>query len=80
MIYVCLIDHQKPLPRLPVPTLDETLKKYLHSIKAVVSAEQYKRTNRLVEEFGKPDGLGTKLHEELLKFARTKDNWVIDFV
>ncbi|KAK2169375.1 hypothetical protein LSH36_10g01024 [Paralvinella palmiformis] len=76
MIYVCLIDHQKPLPRLPVPTLDETLKKYLHSIKAVVSAEQYKRTNRLVEEFGKPDGLGTKLHEELLKFARTKDNWV----
>lgn len=67
---------QRPLPKLPVPDLRETLDKYLQCVRPTVSAEQYEQTCRLVAEFGKKDGLGEYLQRKLVEYAETKDNWV----
>ncbi|ELU18773.1 hypothetical protein CAPTEDRAFT_218503 [Capitella teleta] len=72
-------DPTKPLAKLPVPDLHETMRKYLLCIKAVVPSDQYKVTEQLVEEFVKPGGQGEILQEKLIQYARTQDNWVTKF-
>ncbi|KAJ2800401.1 Carnitine O-acetyltransferase mitochondrial [Coemansia helicoidea] len=43
---------QAQLPKLPVPTLDETLPKYLRTVEPLLSKEDFARTRAVVEEFG----------------------------
>jgi len=42
----------------------------------IVDEEGYKKTEKLVNEFGAPGGLGEKLQSILLETAQKKDNWV----
>jgi len=71
-----LYDAQKPLPKLPIPALSETLSKYLLCIRPIVSNDQYEQTRQFVEEFQKPGGTGEQLQKRLLEYAETTDNWV----
>ena len=71
---------QKPLPKLPVPELVETLDKYLLCIKPIVSSDQYERTRQIVDEFRKPGGTGELLQKRLLEYAETTDNWVLSLM
>lgn len=48
---------QSSLPRLPVPTLDETFARYLLSVQPLATSEEYERTVRAVREFLRPGGL-----------------------
>ena len=59
-----------------MPDLGLSLEKYLRCIMPIVSEENYKKTEAIVHEFGKPGGLGEKLQEILYKIAEEKDNWV----
>ena len=70
------MDVQKPLPKLPIPELAETLAKYLLCIRPIVSSDQYERTRQLVEEFQASGGTGELLQKRLLEYAETTDNWV----
>lgn len=45
----------------------------------IVSEEKYKKTEEIVNEFGKPGGLGEKLQNILYEIAETKDNWAYDW-
>ncbi|CAG0880885.1 unnamed protein product [Cyprideis torosa] len=63
------------LPRLPVPPLQQTLRRYLEAIQAVVSQEAYQKTKAIVEEFGKPGGLGEEIQNELHKKRGREENW-----
>ncbi|XP_074647611.1 choline O-acetyltransferase-like [Tubulanus polymorphus] len=72
-------DASKPLPKLPVPDLNSTLDKYLQVLQPVLSEEEYERTKKIVDEFGREGGEGEILQEQLKKFAETKDNWVVDW-
>jgi len=67
---------RKPLPKVPVPELAETMNKYLLCIRPIVSNDQYERTRQLVEQFQKPGGTGELLQSRLMEFAETTDNWV----
>ncbi|RDD45432.1 Carnitine O-acetyltransferase [Trichoplax sp. H2] len=71
--------YQDSLPHLPVPKLQDTLQRYLRSVQAIVSDDQYSKTKEIVEEFGKSGGLGEKLTQKLKERAKTHDNWVDDF-
>ena len=78
--YFCIVilsyPNQKPLPKLPVPTLSESLEKYLLCIKPLVSDDQYENTKRLVEEFNSPGGKGELLQRKLEAYAEKQENWV----
>uniref|UniRef100_A0ABM0MVN2 Peroxisomal carnitine O-octanoyltransferase-like n=1 Tax=Saccoglossus kowalevskii TaxID=10224 RepID=A0ABM0MVN2_SACKO len=66
--------YQDNLPPLPVPPLDQTLDKYLQSVKPLVKDEDYKKTEKLVKEFG--DGSGRQLQQQLLEKAKHSRNWL----
>ncbi|THD25064.1 Choline O-acetyltransferase [Fasciola hepatica] len=72
-------DLSAPLPQLPVPKLKNTLDRYLRLVLPVVSAKDYERTKKIVNEFGRPGGEGEQLQELLEQYAKTKINWVTEW-
>lgn len=74
-----MLRFQDSLPKLPVPSLEETAVKYLKSVKAVATPEQFAKTEAAVKEFVKKDGI--QLQKQLE--ARANDpnckNWIADW-
>lgn len=66
--------YQDSLPSLPVPSLEESLKKYLESVKPFANEEEYKKTEEIVKKF--QNGIGEKLHQKLVERAKEKRNWL----
>ena len=60
-----MLRFEDSLPRLPVPTLEETAKKYLKSVHPLLSATEYAYTEKAVKEFTATDGLGPTLQKRL---------------
>ena len=71
-----MLKYQSSLPKLPVPPLQQSLQKYLKAIRPLVNDEEFEKTSKAVEEFGKENGIGEKLQEMLEKRAKLQDNWV----
>ncbi|KAM6315274.1 peroxisomal carnitine O-octanoyltransferase [Aegotheles albertisi] len=69
--------YQDSLPSLPVPPLDESLSKYLDSVKPFLNQEEYQRTENIVKNF--ENGIGKELHQKLLERAKTRRNWLEDW-
>lgn len=76
-----MLRFEDSLPRLPVPTLEETAKRYLKSVHPLVSSTEYAETEKAVSEFVKPGGVGETLQKRLQ--ARREDpnvkNWIFDW-
>lgn len=70
---------QNQLPKLPVPSLEETTTKYLKTVKALVLPEFYQQTEKNVAEFIKPGGDGERLQERLKDRASKHKNWVYEW-
>lgn len=51
-----LYSYQGSLPSLPIPSINDTMKRYLRSVRPLLNDTQYARMERLVEEFRKGDG------------------------
>ncbi|XP_053119936.1 peroxisomal carnitine O-octanoyltransferase isoform X3 [Hemicordylus capensis] len=66
--------YQNSLPSLPVPALDESLKKYLDSVRPFLNQEEYKKTEDIVKKF--ENGIGKQLHQKLIERAKVKRNWL----
>ena len=69
------------LPRLPVPTLEETAKRYLKSVHPLLNNDEFENTKKAVADFIKPNGVGQALQKKLL--ARRDDpkhkNWIYEW-
>lgn len=70
---------QQPLPRLPVPPLQQTLEKYLRTVEPLVTTAEFETTKKCVRNFGSPGGIGDKLQEILMKKAEKTENWLADW-
>ena len=68
-------DFDEGLPRLPVPTLETTLEKYLVSVKPFLSKKQYGQTACIVKEFQHSEE-GQTLQNLLLKRAKVLKSWI----
>lgn len=73
-----MLRFEDSLPRLPVPTLEETGRRYLKSVHPLLSKTEYENTQKAVAEFVRPGGEGEPLQKRLL--ARREDpkhkNWL----
>ena len=58
-------EHQIRLPRLPLPSLNVTLQRYLESVRPIQSAKDHAVTTKAIEVFASPGGYGESLHCEL---------------
>lgn len=76
-----MLRFEDSLPRLPVPTLEETGRKYLKSVHPLLNKNEYENTQKAVEAFIKPGGEGETLQKRLL--ARNEDakhkNWLYEW-
>ncbi|GCB65549.1 hypothetical protein scyTo_0009968 [Scyliorhinus torazame] len=71
--------HQKSLPRLPVPPLQQTLERYLLALEPIVSQEELESTKQIVKEFGQRGGVGERLQASLGRRAKKTENWLCDW-
>lgn len=63
-----MLRYEKTLNELPIPSLNETLEKYLSWVKPILSNSDFEKTKLVVEEFGKKGGEGEKLQKKLLQY------------
>lgn len=66
------------LPHMPVPKLNDTLRKFLDTVEPHLPAANFENTKNLVKEFGKSGGVGEKLQQLLEKRATQTENWLSD--
>jgi len=71
--------HQESLPHLPVPPLQQTLDKYLKTIRPLVNDAEFKKTQALVKELSGKNGLGEQLQAKLFERCKHKENWLSDW-
>lgn len=68
---------QDKLPKLPIPELDSSCKKYLAALKPLQTAKEHSESQQAVEDFLKGDG--AVLQEKLKKYASGKANYIEQF-
>lgn len=76
-----MLRFEDSLPQLPVPSLEETGRRYLKSVHPLVSPAEFENTKKAVEAFIRPGGEGEPLQQRLL--ARAADpkikNWLSEW-
>uniref|UniRef100_A0A672KW49 carnitine O-palmitoyltransferase n=1 Tax=Sinocyclocheilus grahami TaxID=75366 RepID=A0A672KW49_SINGR len=69
-----LYSYQTSLPHLPVPSIKDTLERYLESVKPLLDVAGFQRMTRLAAEFEK--SLGNRLQ----KYLKLKALWATNYV
>ncbi|CAI7623199.1 unnamed protein product [Penicillium pancosmium] len=76
-----MLRFEDSLPHLPVPSLEETGRRYLKSVHPLVSSSEFERTKSAVEAFIRPGGEGEPLQKRLLERAADPkvNNWIAEW-
>ncbi|KAJ6108641.1 Carnitine O-acetyltransferase [Penicillium sp. IBT 18751x] len=76
-----MLRFEDSLPRLPVPSLEETGRRYLKSVHPLVSQTEFENTKKAVEAFIRPGGEGEPLQKRLLERAADPKmkNWIAEW-
>lgn len=69
--------YQDGLPKLPIPELADTCRKYLDAVRPLQTDREHQETKAAVREFLKTDG--PELHERLKKYANGKSSYIEQF-
>jgi carnitine O-acetyltransferase len=76
-----MLRYEDSLPKLPVPPLQETAKRYIKSLHPLLSKAEFDASTKAVNEFIKPGGQGEELQKRLI--ARRDDpkvkNWIYEW-
>jgi len=76
-----MLRFEESLPKLPVPTLEETARRYLKSVHPLLTKEEYDNTQKAVNAFIAPGSLGQELQKRLV--SRQQDpsvnNWIYEW-
>ncbi|XP_066905403.1 carnitine O-palmitoyltransferase 1, muscle isoform isoform X2 [Halyomorpha halys] len=72
-----LYSYQGSLPRLPLPSVKETMARYLRSVRPLLDDKQYTRMEKLAQEF--QNGIGVKLQRYLVLKSWWATNYVSDW-
>lgn len=65
------------VPALPLPALENTLKRYYESLRPFGNEKQLRESRKIIDEF--KNGVGQKLQKILEERAKTHKNWVRNF-
>ncbi|CAG9825538.1 unnamed protein product [Phaedon cochleariae] len=67
------------LPSLPVPTLNQTIEKYLKSVTPFLNESELINTKTILKEFSSPNGIGNNLQDLLIQKANSSENWLAEW-
>ncbi|GAA5828545.1 hypothetical protein JCM11251_000843 [Rhodosporidiobolus azoricus] len=65
---------QEALPKLPIPPLEDTMKRYLKALEGLQSHSEHARTEAVVQDFLQNEG--PELHERLKDYAASKASYI----
>lgn len=60
--------NEDTLPRVPLPALEDTCARFLEWSAPLLTEEEFADTEAAVQEFGRADGPGPKLHADLVRY------------
>ncbi|XP_055622484.1 choline O-acetyltransferase isoform X2 [Toxorhynchites rutilus septentrionalis] len=63
------------LPKVPIPTLTQTMAEYLRVLQPIVTPQQLERSRSVIKQFTAPNGPGATLQRHLLDKREAEDNW-----
>jgi carnitine O-acetyltransferase len=69
--------HQDSLPKLPIPDLESTCRKYIDAVAPLQTPKEQEDTRAAVRDFLKSEGPG--LQERLQKYASSKTSYIEQF-
>ncbi|XP_074028252.1 carnitine O-palmitoyltransferase whd isoform X2 [Leptinotarsa decemlineata] len=72
-----LYSYQGSLPRLPLPSVHDTMTRYLRSVKPLLDEEKYDKMEKLADEF--ENGIASKLQRYLILKSWWSTNYVSDW-
>lgn len=72
-----LYSFQGSIPRLPLPSVEDTMKRYLRSVRPLLDDENYTRMEKLASEF--QQGISVKLQRFLILKSWWSTNYVSDW-
>ncbi len=73
--------NEDQLPRVPLPTLEESSERFLEWAAPLLTADELARTEAAVAAFRRPDGPGQRLHQALVEYDATEGvhSWLDTF-
>jgi carnitine O-acetyltransferase len=73
--------HEDRLPRVPLPTLEETAERFLDWCSPLLTPEQLAETRAALADFIRPDGQGRRLHAALQEYDSSEGvhSWLDTF-
>lgn len=76
-----MLRFEDSLPQLPVPTLEETAKRYLKSVHPLLTHSEYDHTHKAVQDFIAPGAFGHTLQKRLEERAADPKikNWLAEW-
>jgi len=72
-----LYSYQASLPRLPVPSLKDTIERYLRSVRPLLNDQEFENMKKLSEEF--QHGMASRLQRYLVVKSWWASNYVSDW-
>lgn len=75
-VFNLFLIYLQDLPKVPLPSLEETMAEYLRVLEPIVTSQQLEKTKALVKQFAGPNGLGPILQQYLEEKRDADDNWV----
>uniref|UniRef100_A0A1B0DQY5 Choline/carnitine acyltransferase domain-containing protein n=1 Tax=Phlebotomus papatasi TaxID=29031 RepID=A0A1B0DQY5_PHLPP len=73
------LENPQNLPPLPVPSLKETLTRFLTTVQPHLNEEEFRRTRSIVDKFSQPGNDGETLQKLLEARAGLKSNWLAEW-
>jgi carnitine O-acetyltransferase len=71
-------DAAASLPKLPIPKLEDTCKKYLRALEGLQDGDEHARSKRAVEQF-LSSGEGQQWQKRLEEYNETVDSYIEEF-
>lgn len=69
--------NQPKLPRLPIPPLEDTARRYLRALQGLQDPDEHEQTKQAVEDF--LNGDGPRIQQKLIEYAADKPSYIEEF-
>lgn len=69
---------QKNLPKLPIPKLEDTCKRYLRALEGLQDPDEHEKTKTIVQKF-LTGGEGEKWQKRLIEYNEGVDSYIEEF-
>ena len=65
--------HQTTLPRLPLPTLEETCERYVTTVESLITAEEMQGVKTCLSELLEPGSVARRMHADLEAMEKQRE-------